>query len=204
MKTILFCLFFLSGIAFAQDPNRASFAPLAGVTHYVLDNEAITGPTIGIRYQSRELTSIRFSLFAGTTFRPNGYGYYETTPFIYNDQEQPYRMQSPIYGGAVRASRFAFGLAFFGFDGRTYLADGSVRPYVGVGAQLVSWSSSGTLTGTITPDAKAGLDVHLTSGLNAFAEGQYSFGMPTLYGSHISRLHNLATFGFGVSFAPRW
>jgi hypothetical protein len=204
MKYSLTCLFFVSGIAFAQYPNRASFAPIAGVTHYVLDNEAITGPSIGIRYLTREISSSRFSLFAGVTLRPNGFGYYQTTPFIYSDQSQPYRLQPPIYDGAVRASRFAFGLAFFGFDWRMYLVDGSVRPYVGIGAQMVSWSYSSTMTGTITPDAKAGLEVHLTSGFNAFAEGQYAFGMPTLYGPHLSRLDNLASFGLGISFAPRW
>jgi hypothetical protein len=113
-------------------------------------------------------------------------------------------MQPPVYGGAVRATRFAFGLGFFGFDWRAYLTDGSVRPYLGVGAQLVSWSSSGSLTGTVIPDAKAGVDIHVSSGFNAFVEGQYSYGMPTIFGSRISNLKDLTIFAVGVSFAPRW
>lgn len=204
MKSVLMCLLFFSGVAVAQYPARASFAPLMGLSHYTLDDQAITGPTIGLQYLTREFSLIRFGLFAGVTLRPDGLAYYRTEPFISYDQSQPYRFQPPVYDGAVRTSRFAFALAFFGFDWRTYLADGGVRPYLGVGAQMVGWSYNNTFTGTIAPDAKVGLDVHLSSGLNAFAEGQYSFGMPTLFGSRFSSLRDLTTFAVGVTFAPRW
>ena len=204
MKYFIIFTFLFSGIVFAQNPNRPSFAPMVGVTHYVLDNQAITGPTMGLRFLTREFSSSRFSLFAGATLKQNGFGYYRTEPFIYSEESQPYRLQPPVYNGAIRASRFAFGLAFAGFDWRTYLADGSVRPYVGVGAQMVSWSSSSTWTGTIMPTANAGLDVHLSSGFSAFAESQYAFGMPTLFGSRSSSLENLFSFGVGVNFVSQW
>ncbi len=204
MKRLLICLIVFSGIALGQNSKAPSFAPLAAVTHYDLDGQSITGPTFGLQYFTREISSGRFSLFGGVTFRPNGYDYYRSDPFIYNDPSQPYRMMPPIYNGAVRVSRFSLGLAFFGFDWRTYLASGSVRPYLGVGAQLVGWSSSSTYTGAILPEVKAGLDMHLTSGFSAFAEGQYSFGMPTLFGSRFSALKELFSFGVGVSFAPHW
>jgi hypothetical protein len=204
MKYFVVFLLLFSGIAFGQDPNRPNFAPIVGISHYVLDDQAITGPTMGLRFLTREFSSSRFSLFAGATWRPNGFGYYRTAPFIYSAEPQPYRLQPPVYDGAVPASRFAFGLAFVGFDWRTYLADGSVRPYIGVGAQVVSWSSNSTWTGTIMPTANAGLDVHLTSGFSAFAESQYAFGMPTLFGSRFSSLNNLFSFGLGVSFIPQW
>jgi hypothetical protein len=204
MKYFVMFLLLFSGMAFGQDPNRPSFAPIVGISHYVLDDQAITGPTMGLRFLTREFSSSRFSLFAGATLRPNGFGYYRTAPFIYSAEPQPYRLQPPVYDGAVPASRFAFGLAFVGFDWRTYLADGSVRPYVGVGAQVVSWSSNSTWTGTIMPTANAGLDVHLTSGFSAFAESQYAFGMPTLFGSRFSSLNNLFSFGLGVNFVPQW
>jgi len=204
MKYIVVVLVFFSGVIFAQTPDRFSIAPTGGISHYVLDGEAITGPTVGLRYLSREFSSVRFSVFGGVTLRPNGFSHYEAEPFIYHDQSQPYRLQPPISNGAIRVSRFALGLAFFGFDWRTYLADGSVRPYLALGAQMVSWSYNSSFTGTITPDAKAGIDVHLASGLNGFAEGQYSFGMPTLFGSRFSGLRDLTTFAVGISFAPRW
>ena len=204
MKYLSISLIVLSSIALGQYPNGPSFAPLAAVTHYVLDGESTTGPTFGLQYLTRETSSSRFSLFGGVTLRPDGYEYYRGDPFIYNEPMQPYRMAPPIYNGAERVSRFSLGLAFFGFDWRTYLADGSVRPYVGVGAQLVGWSYSSTYTGTILPEVKAGLDMHLTSGFTAFAEGQYSFGMPTLFGSRFSTLKELFSFGLGISFAPRW
>ena len=204
MRYFAFFLCLFSCIAVAQNPNRPSFAPIVGITHYVLDDQGVTGPTMGLRYLTREFSSIRFSVFAGTTFRPNGFGYYGTEPFIYSDQSQPYRLQPPVSNGAMPSSRFAFGLAFVGFDWRTYFADGGVRPYLGVGAQVVSWSSNSTWTGTIMPTANAGLDVHLASGFSAFAEGQYAFGMPTLFGSRFSSLNNLFSFGLGVSFVPQW
>ncbi len=204
MKHVLTFLIVFSGIALAQNPNRASFAPLVGVTHYILDGQATTGPAFGLQYFTREMSSSRFGLSGGVIWKSNGEEYYRTDPFIYSDPSQPYRMQPPMYDGAFRTSRFSLGLAFLGVDWRTYLADGSVRPYLGVGAQLVGWSYNSTYTGTIMPEAKAGLDVHLTSGFNAFAEGQYAFGMPTLFGSRVSSLNELFSFAVGISFAPRW
>ena len=204
MKHLSMCLILCSAVAFGQSEKGSSFAPLAAVTHYHLDGQSITGPTIGLQYFSREMSSSQFSLFGGVTLQPHGYEYYRNEPFIYSDPSQPYRMMPPVYNGAVRVSRFSLGLAFFGVDWRTYLADGSVRPYVGVGAQLVGWSSSSAYTGSILPEAKAGLDMHLTSGFSAFAEGQYSFGMPTLFGSRFSSLDDLFSFAVGISFAPRW
>jgi hypothetical protein len=204
MKYFIMVFFLFSGAAFGQDPNRPSFAPLVGVTHYILDDQAFTGPTMGLRFLTREFSSSKFSVFGGATLRPNGFGYYRTEPFIYSDGQQPYRLQPPVYDGAIPSSRFAFGLAFVGFDWRTYLADGSIRPYVGIGAQIVSWSASNTWTGTIMPTADAGLDVHLSSGFSAFAESQYASGMPTLFGSRTSSLTNLFSFAVGVNFVPRW
>ncbi len=204
MKQVLICLIVVSGTAFGQYSTKASFAPLAGVTHYLLDGQSVTGPSIGLQYFTREVSSSRFSLFGGVAFKSDGYEYYHADPFIYSDPMQPYRMQPPIYNGAVRTSRFSLGLAFFGFDWRTYLANGDVRPYLGVGAELVGWSYNSTYTGSILPEVKAGLDVRMTSGFSAFAEGQYAFGMPTLFGSRFSSLKELLSFGVGISFAPRW
>jgi hypothetical protein len=204
MKYSLILLGLFASTTLAQDPNRSSFAPIVGVMHYSLDDQAVTGPTMGLRYLTREFSSSRISLFAGATFRPNGFGYYRTAPFIYSDDSRPYRLQPPVYSSAMPGYRFAFGLAFMGFDWRTYLANGSVRPYIGVGAQIVSWSANSTWTGTIMPTVDAGLDVHLTSGFSAFAESEYAFGMPALFGSRLSTLKNLFSFGIGVNFAPRW
>lgn len=204
MKNLVLSIVLVSGVAFAQNPNRSSLAPILAVSRYVINDEATTGPTLGLRYQSREFSSSRFSVFGGVTLSPNGVSYYESAPFLYYDHSQPYRLQPPIYGGAHRYSQFAFGLAFFGFDWRVYLADGSVRPYVGVGAQMVSWSYTNTFTGTLTPDAKAGCDIRLTSGFTGFVEAQYSFGMPTLYGSRASSLRDITMFAIGVSFAPQF
>lgn len=204
MKNCAILLFLISGIMYAQNPNRSYFAPIVGVTHYELDGDAITGPVMGLRYLTPEFSSSRFSLFGGATLKREGFGYYRTEPFIYSDFAQPYSLQPPMYDGAIPASRFAFGLAFVGFDWRKYFADGDVRPYLGVGAQVASWSSAGTWTGTIMPTADGGLDVRLSSGFSAFAESQYAFGMPTLFGSKISTLKNLFAFGLGVNFVPRW
>ncbi len=204
MKYCAILIFLISGIAYAQNPNRSFFAPIVAVTHYELDGEGITGPTVGLRFVTREFSSTRISLYGGATLKREGFGFYRVEPFISSSEFQPYRLQPPVYDAAIPASRFAFGLAFAGFDWRKYFSDGDVRPYLGVGAQVVSWSSTGTWTGTIMPTADAGLDVHLSSGLSAFAEGQYAFGMPTLFGSRFSTLKNLFSFGLGVNFVPTW
>jgi hypothetical protein len=205
MKWILVGLITMSGIAIGQESNRSSFAPIVAVSRYTLDDQPVTGPTVGLRYQSREFASSRLGLYAGATFRPNGSGYYQSEPFLmYNTNPyQPYRMQPPIYGGAGRTTRYEVGLAFFGFDWRVYLAEGDVRPYVGLGAQLISWTVNQTFSGTVTPDLKTGLDIRLTSGFNGFIETQYSTGMPTMFGSQFSTLKNVFMVAIGVSFAPK-
>ncbi len=204
MKQSLILFVLCSGIALGQSSDRSSFSPIVGISHYVLDGNAITGPTMGLRYSFGEFSSNQISVFGGATLRRIGAGYYQTVPFIYSGESQPYSVQPPISDNAFPASRLAFGLAFAGFDWRRYLADGDVRPYLGVGAQLVSWSVSGTWTGAILPTADAGLDVRLSSGFSAFAEGQYAFGMPTVFGSRLSTLQNIFSFGVGVSFVPQW
>ncbi len=204
MKQTLILLLVCSGIALAQSPNRSSLSPIVGASHYVLDGNATTGPTLGLRYSFREISYNQISLFGGVTLRPIGAGYYQTEPFIYSDASRPYRFQPPISDNAAPGSRLAFGLAFGGVDWRRYLTDGDVRPYLGVGVEVVSWSMSGTWTGAFLPTADAGLDVRLSSGFSAFAEGQYAFGMPTMFGAKLSSLQNIFSFGVGVSFIPQW
>ncbi len=204
MNRLLILFFFCSGIAVSQTPDRSSFAPIIGIGRYVLDGNATTGLTVGLQYSFNEFADNQLSIFGGATLRRIGVGYYETEPFLYSGEAQPYSLRPPMSGNALPASRFAFGLAFAGLDVRRYLADGDVRPYLGVGVQVVSWSISGTWTGALVPTADAGLDVKLSSGFSAFAEGQYAFGMPTVFGSRFSRLENIFSFGVGVSFAPEW
>ncbi len=204
MKQTLIVLLVCSGTVLAQTPGRSSFSPLVGVSHYVLDGNANTDPTVGLRYSFREFSLNQLNLFGGATLQRTGAGYYQTDPFVYSGESQPYGFQPPMSENAVPGSRLAFGLAFAGIDWRRYLTDGNVRPYLGIGVQLVSWSLSGTWTGTVLPTADAGLDVRLSSGLSAFAEGQYAFGMPTMFGSRLSTLQNIFSFGVGVSFIPQW
>ncbi len=204
MKQSLVLLVFCSGIAFAQSPSRSSFSPIVGISHYVLDGNPTTGPSMGLRYSFREFSDNQFSIYGGATLRRIGSGYYQTEPFLYSGDSQPYSLQPPMSDNALPVSRFAFGLAFAGLDWRRYLADGDVRPYLGVGVQMVSWSLNGAWTGAFLPTADAGLDVRLSSGFSAFAEGQYAFGMPTMFGSRVSTLENIFSFGVGVSFIPQW
>jgi hypothetical protein len=204
LKQTLILLLLCSGAALAQSPSRYSLSPIVGISHYALDGTGFTGPIMGVRYSFREFSSNQISIFGGATLRRLGAGYYQTEPFIYSGESQPYHLQPPMSANASPSSRLAFGLAFAGFDWRRYLADGDVRPYLGVGVQVVSWSLSGTWTGAFLPTADAGLDVRLSSGLSAFAEGQYAFGMPTMFGSKLSSLQNIFSFGVGVSFIPQW
>ncbi|MGB2866873.1 MAG: hypothetical protein WBD36_00355 [Bacteroidota bacterium] len=194
----------IGSIAIAQESHRFSISPIAAVSRYVLDDHITIGPMIGVRFQSREFSSNAVGVSLGVILRPNGFVEYGSEPFTYHDPQPLYQLQPPLASRVMRQTRFGLGLGFFGFDWRTYLADGDIRPYVGAGASLIGWPSASSYAGTISPDIHAGVDVHLSRGVNAFAEAQYLFGSPTLFGSSGSSLSNITTLALGISFAPRW
>jgi hypothetical protein len=102
-----------------------------------------------------------------------------------------------------RSPNFSIGLAFVGTDITFYLADGQVRPYVGIGGSLAFWSYSNRFSGTVTPDAKAGLDVQVSSSFSGYAEVRRMFGVPNLFGWNTPKFDGLTSAAIGVSFAPR-
>ena len=194
----------VAGVAVAQESHRLSISPIGAVSRYVLGDQITVGLMLGIRIQSREFSSNAIGMSLGVILRPNGFVEFGTEPFIYHNPQPLYQLQPPLASRVMRQTRFGLGLGFFGFDWRTYLADGDVRPYVGAGASLIGWPSADSYAGTISPDLHAGVDVHLSRGVNAFAEAQYLFGSPTLFGSSGAGLSNITTLALGVSFAPRW
>ncbi len=96
-----------------------------------------------------------------------------------------------------------FGAGFFGLDYTFYLADGDVRPYVGVGAMLLGWPYRSGFAGTIAPDVKAGLQANLTSGFSGFVEMKHILGLPIVAGGS-PPLRGFTGLAFGFAFAPRW
>jgi hypothetical protein len=102
-----------------------------------------------------------------------------------------------------RSPNFSIGLVFLGSDVTFFLLEGQVRPYVSFGGSLAFWSSANHFSGTLAPDAKAGLDVHVNSSFSGFVEVRRMFGVPNLFGWDTPKFDGLTTAAIGVSFAPR-
>ncbi|HTP79702.1 MAG TPA: hypothetical protein VMM57_04795 [Bacteroidota bacterium] len=197
----LLCAF---GLANAQVSDRPTVTPMVSLSHYVLDGEPVTGPSVGLRFDSREIGASRFGFELGTILRPTGSLLYQSEPFIYTGGEKYYGLQPPISNGAFRTTSYGIGLGFIGVDFRTYLLEGDFRPYVGLGAHLVGWSEASTFTGTVAPEVMTGFDMRVRDQLSAFVEFDYLIGTPTLFGEKSATLSNIAAFAVGLNFAPRW
>ena len=102
-----------------------------------------------------------------------------------------------------RSPNFSIGLAFLGSDVTFFLLEGQVRPYVGFGGSLAFWSSANRFSGTIAPDAKAGLDIRVSSSFSGFVEVRRMIGVPNLFGWSTPKFDGLTSAALGVSFAPR-
>jgi hypothetical protein len=102
-----------------------------------------------------------------------------------------------------RMPNFSIGMGFLGADVTFYMLEGEVQPYVGFGGSLALWTYSSRLSGTVAPDAKAGLNVHLNNSFSGFVEVRRMFGVPNLLNLSGPKFDGLTSAAIGVSFAPR-
>jgi hypothetical protein len=102
-----------------------------------------------------------------------------------------------------RMPNFSIGMGFLGADVTFYMLEGEVRPYVGFGGSLALWTYSSRLSGTVAPDAKAGLNINLSNSFSGFAEVRRMFGVPNLLNVSGPKFDGLTSAAIGVSFAPR-
>jgi hypothetical protein len=173
---------------------------------FSLGDEERFGPVITLQYMPNRHTFPAVEFFAGALIQTGTSGMIDTRNL---DPVQSYF--APYYSpfsdyrndNYFRTPNFSIGLAFVGSDVTFFLLEGQVRPYVSFGGSLAFWSSTNRYSGTLAPDAKAGLDVRVNSSFSGFVEVRRMFGVPNLFGWDTPRFDGLTSAAIGVSFAPR-
>jgi hypothetical protein len=164
------------------------------------------GPMVIVQYSPRRYSKPAFDFFAGVLIQTGTSGAVDGQDYVpLASYHVPYHSQYSDYrnDNYYRMPHFSIGLAFLGADVTFYLLDGEVRPYVGFGGSLAFWTYTNRLNGTLAPDAKAGLNIHLNNSLSGFAEVRRMFGVPNFLGISTPGFDGLTSAAIGFSFAPR-
>lgn len=164
------------------------------------------GPMLVVQYSPSRLLRPTIDIFGGVLFQTGTSDIIDERDYIpVASYFAPYYSPFSDYrnDNFYRMPHFSIGLAFLGADVTFYMLEGEVRPYVGVGASLAFWSYSNQLSGTLAPDAKAGLDIRLTNSVSGFAEVRRLSGVPNLIGSNTPKFDGLTSAAIGISFVPR-
>jgi len=181
--------------------NRSSFfSPSMSYSGYTIGGERFFGAALTFQYSIFQSCSESIDLLGGVMFRfrnvADPVNLDDYTPLGIRDN---YGHSSP---SMLRGMRFGMGIV--GMDYTLYLADGDVRPYVGLGGMLLAFPYQGAVAGTLAPDVKAGLLVNLSSGFSGFAEVKHILGLPITIGSPYAAFKSLTGLAFGLAFAPRF
>lgn len=215
MRTIRFGVFLLLIIPLmtvsGQQRGRSELSPLLGYTGYNFAGERYDGATLMLRYTPDRFAFPSIGFYGGVTVRFEG----SSMDYIAERQARG-ASDSPVpilSGGQVYvlsmsdrrpSQRMALGLGFIGTDVTFYLADGPVRPYVGLGLFVALFPYTNSLAGALAPDVRAGLDVNLNSGFSAFGEVRHAVGLNQLVSPRGSDFVNATTVAFGFAFSPRF
>jgi hypothetical protein len=173
---------------------------------FSLGDEERFGPVITIQYTPNRHTFPAMEFFVGALIQTGTSGEVDTRNLVpVQSYFAPYYSPFSDYRNenAYRSPNFSIGLAFLGSDVTFFLLDGQVRPYVSFGGSLAFWSSSNRFSGTIAPDAKAGLDVRVNTSFSGFVEVRRMFSVPNLFGWRTPNFDGITSAAIGVSFAPR-
>jgi len=164
------------------------------------------GPMFVVQYSPRILSGPAVDFFGGILIQAGTSGPVNPQNYIpLASYYTPYYSAYSDYrnDNYYRMPNLSIGLGFLGADVTFYMLEGEVRPYVGVGGSLALWTYSSRLSGTVAPDAKAGLDIHISNSLSGFAEVRRMFGVPNLLNLSGPKFDGLTSAAIGVSFAPR-
>jgi len=199
----------------AQKPPRtvrrssSSIQSMIAYGSFALGDEERFGPMMLVQYSFNRTARPQFDVFAGVLFRTGSSGPIDEREYVPLASHFAYPYHSyPSYGDYYtdpyyRRPLVSIGATFFGADVSLYLAEGDIRPYVGFGASFVFWSHLSSVSGTIAPNLKAGLDVRVADTFSAFGEVRRMFGVPTFIGPTTPKFDGLTAAAIGVSFAPR-
>ncbi len=189
-----------------RSSGSASFSSMIAYGSFSLGGEERFGPLLVVQYSPNRLSLPAVDFFGGVLFQTGTSGPVDQRDLVpLASYLAPYYSPYSNYRNdyAYRMPALSVGLAFIGADVTFYMIQGNVRPYVGFGGSLAFWSYSDQLSSTLAPDAKAGLDIHLSNALSGFAEVRRLFGVPNFLGRSLPKFDGLTSVAIGVSFAPR-
>lgn len=189
-----------------QARGNQTISPMVAFGSFSVGGEDRFGPVFIIQYSPRRSSGPAIDLFGGLLIQTgsseplDGQNYIPLASY-YVPYYSPYsNYRNDTY---YRMPNFSIGMGFLGADVTFYILEGEVRPYVGVGGSLALWTYSSRLSGTVAPDAKAGLSIHLSNSLSGFAEVRRMFGVPNLLNVSGPKFDGLTSAAIGISFAPR-
>jgi hypothetical protein len=189
-----------------QIRGEREFGSTVAYGSFSLGDEERFGPVITLQYTPNRHSFPSIEFFLGALIQTGTSGVVDTRNLVpVQSYFAPYYSPFSDYrnDNYFRSPNFSIGLAFLGSDVTFFLLDGQVRPYVGFGGSLAFWSSSSRFSGTIAPDAKAGLNVRVNSNFSGFVEVRRMFGVPNLFGWNTPKFDGLTSAAIGVSFAPK-
>jgi hypothetical protein len=192
-------------VAAQSSRNASSLEPVVGIGRSTIDREHRTGPAGGLRVVLASRQQISVGLIAGFGLSATGWRWIDHS----NDNTRSVSTALPeeLIRNADReptVGRLAFALGFLGPDVTVYFAEGDLRPYAGLGAQLVLFPYAGSLGTAIAPHVRAGLDVRLHSGLSAFLEVRHAVGLSQLASPSGKSFDEFSMVALGISFFPRF
>lgn len=183
--------------------RSSQLSPMVSYMGYSLGSDRFAGGSMILQYSLFRTPSASIDLLGGVMFRSKNTSNQENldgySPLGLSRYSTSSMSTSPAY---LRS--FQFGLGFVGMDYTLYLSEGSLRPYIGLGAMGLAVNASTGLFGTVAPDIKAGLLADFSSGFSGFVELKHVFGLPLSFGSPATPFKDLTGFAFGMAFAPRF
>jgi len=186
--------------------SQSSFQTMIAYGSFALGDEERFGPMMLLQYSMNRRSMPTIDIVGGVLFRAGASGPVDQREYIplASHFAYPYSSFGDYYTDPYyQRPLVSFGLAFLGVDFAFYLTEGEVRPYLGVGASFAFWSYSSRFSGTIAPNAKAGLDARISNSFSAFAEVRRMFGVPNLVGPSTPKFDGLTAAAIGVAFAPQ-
>jgi hypothetical protein len=186
--------------------NSQSFSTMVAYGSFSVGGEERFGPMMIVQYSPRISSGPSIDFSGGILFRtgssvPENEGDYVPLASFYTPYYSPY--SNHRNDNYYRMPNLNIGMGFLGADVTFYMTEGQVRPYLGFGGALALWTYSGRLSGTVAPEAKAGMNIHLNNSLSGFAEVRRMFGVPNLLNLSGPKFDGLTSVALGVTFAPR-
>jgi len=186
--------------------SRSSFTSMIAYGSFALSSEDRFGPMIILQYTPNRYWRPTIDLIGGVLIRAGKSGPTDERDYVplASQFASAYSPFSDYYNdGYYQRPRFSIGLAFLGADMTYYLAEGQVRPYVGVGASFAFWSYLNRFSGALAPSAKGGLDVRISNSFSGFAELRRMLGVANFVGPNTPKFDGLTAVAIGISFVPR-